>query len=150
MEKISLILIEDHTILRQTLVTALEAGVLSYIPKDASMEELTFAIHKACEGEIFVSPGLTRRLLESYSHSLGARKEESARLSPEHLMLLRMTGEGLSVKEIAEHLSLPVHKVKHRFADIFRSLQARDRAQALYKAMNMGLLKKDEEPVHPG
>jgi len=125
--------------------TALDAGVLAYIPKDATMEELTFAIHKACQGEIFVSPGLTRKLLKSYSPLLSDQKEESVILSPEHILLLRLTGEGFSVKEIAEHLAMPVHKVKHRFADIFRTLQARDRAQALFKSIKMGLLKTDEQ-----
>jgi len=124
--------------------TALEAGVLSYIPKDAPMEELTFAIQNACRGRTFVSPGLTRRLLKSFSPTLADTQEKPITLSPDHITLLRLTGEGKSVKEIAGHLSLPVHKVKQRFAEIFRALNARDRAQALYRAIQAGLLKVDE------
>lgn len=126
------------------VMEALEAGVNSYVPKDAPIDELVSALNKVHDGDDFISPTLTRKLIERYDAMPGRGASTETALSSQHMDFLRLTGEGKSIDEIARHQSLHLDNVKSVFADIFRILGARDRAHALCKAIDMGLFTEDD------
>src|SRR5437016_2286608 len=80
---------------------ALRAGVLGYVMKEASAEELVRAIRAAAAGRRYLSPPLSHQALDAY-----ARRREGNALDPYHTLtarereVLQLTGEGLSGGEI--------------------------------------------------
>jgi len=119
---------------------AMEAGVNSYVPKDAPIEELVSALNRLHEGDDFISSTLAKNLILKSAISSQCDSSCDVALSPQQTDFLRLTGEGMSISEIALHQSLPLLDVKLVFSGIFTLLNARDRSQALYKAIDMGLL----------
>jgi DNA-binding NarL/FixJ family response regulator len=128
--------------------TALSAGARSYLLKNTPMEDLVFYIRKAFEGNYFVSPVLhldVRNGRADYNQNIFIDNKEIVPVLPDELVvLLRLSAEGLTSKEMAEMLKLPVHTIKHRFTRLFKILDANDKAQAIYKAMKMGFLPADK------
>jgi len=125
---------------------ALEAGVNSYVPKDAPISELVSALNRVYEGDDFISPTLTKKLINGYEARPGRGVSDGTALSPQHMDFLRLTGEGMSVDEIARRQSLSLDDVKSVFTEIFRILGARDRAHALCNAIDIGLFTEDGPP----
>jgi EAL domain-containing protein (putative c-di-GMP-specific phosphodiesterase class I)/DNA-binding CsgD family transcriptional regulator len=64
----------------------------------------------------------------------GLASGERSQLTPRQLQVLRLAGEGLSVKEIARDLSLSVSTVKLHLATSYAALGARNRIEALRRA----------------
>lgn len=85
-------------------VRALKAGASGYVTKEHSSEELIAAIRKAHAGGTYVSASLAEQL----ARSVGGRTDGPAHeaLSDRELEVLRLLGQGRSVKEIAGALDL--------------------------------------------
>ena len=58
---------------------ALRAGASGFLLKDVPPAELTGAIRTVASGDAVVSPRITRRLLDEYSHLLAAPGQDAPR-----------------------------------------------------------------------
>ncbi len=86
---------------------ALRAGARGYIMKEAGGEALLAAIRKILGGEIYVSPRMSARILESMS----ARRPRGSdspiqQLTDREFEVFQLIGRGLSTREIAAQLHL--------------------------------------------
>lgn len=88
----------------QFAVRALRAGAAGYLMKDRTANELVAAIHRVHRGGRYVSPDLAERLVQELQPS--ADKSPHERLTDREYEILLKIGGGLSVKDIAEQLSL--------------------------------------------
>lgn len=125
------------------ITEALEAGAVAYLTKDVSVDELLFALKTVQGGNIFISPPLIKELLthvSSQRRSLPMR----CRLSSDLMILLKFASEGMSNKQIASSLGLPLAQIKHKFGQILKILDARDRTHAVAKALKQGLISLEE------
>ncbi len=80
------------------------------------------------------------RLLTSEADTLEEVKVSDARLSPRERAVLLLMGHGLSNKTIARQLSIAPETVKSHAKNIFWKLTARSRAEAVYRAVALGLI----------
>lgn len=80
------------------------------------------------------------RLLTSGADNLEEGKVSDARLSPRERAVLLLMGHGLSNKGIARQLSIAPETVKSHAKNIFWKLTARSRAEAVYRAVALGLI----------
>ena len=98
---------------------ALQAGANGFIPKEASAEELNHAIEQVLSGKQFLSPRVPRRSFRD-----GAAIEHPAldKLTPRHLQILRLIGDGKSTGEIADLLGVSPRTVEFHRASIRKSL----------------------------
>jgi DNA-binding NarL/FixJ family response regulator len=82
---------------------ALRAGALGYVSKQDSNDKLIDAIRTVLAGRRFISPEISRRLVEQ---ALGGdmQKTPIERLSDRELEVFRMIGEGLATGTIASQL----------------------------------------------
>ena len=55
--------------------------------------------------------------------------------------MLQLIAEGLSTPEVAAQLYISTKTVKNHLASIFEKLDARDRTQAVVKAVRMGIIE---------
>jgi len=101
--KVRVIVLTGHAE-EEYAVRALKAGVAGYVTKEHSSEELIVAIRKAHSGGTYVSAALAERLAREVG-GMSAGPAHDALSDREH-EVLRLLGQGKSVKEIAGALEL--------------------------------------------
>lgn len=113
----------------------LEAGALGYIRKTARPEQLTEAVRRVLQGEIYLSPEMMTRAL---MNRIVGRKQATTGssldgLSDRELQVFEMIGGGAETKQIAEQLKLDTKTVETYRARIKEKLNLRS-APALMRA----------------
>jgi len=98
---------------------AIQGGAHGFIPKEASAEELNGAIEAVLSGKSFISPRVPKRSFRD-----GAALDHPAldRLTPRHLQILQLIGDGKSSGEIAELLGVSPRTVEFHRASIRKAL----------------------------
>ena len=118
---------------------ALEAGAKGYLLKDAPREELFRALLSVQRGESHIDPNVTSRVLDRLallSHHAAGTDIPSAR----ELQVLRLMTTGATNKEIAATLSISGGTARTHVANILRKLEAKDRTEAVTKAVQRGII----------
>jgi len=85
---------------------ALRAGATGYLMKEASMEELTVALRRVVEGEVYLSSEMTARVLRPSGEGQVALSFPIDELTGRELQVFRMLGQGLAVEAIGDRLDL--------------------------------------------
>lgn len=121
---------------------ALRAGVVGYLRKSAAVAELPAALEAVSRGEIYLSPGISRQVIEVL-RSGGAPPSPLASLSPRQREILQLIAEGNSSKEIAYRLGISSKTVDTHRAQIMERLGIQN-VQGLVKlAMRTGLVPEE-------
>ena len=108
---------------------ACRAGAMGFLNKQESSVKLIEAIRTVLAGERFLSPAITRRLI---NQSLGVRdktKSPIENLTNRELEIFRMIGEGLTSGAIAERLLLSPYTIDTHRENIKRKLDIRNAAE---------------------
>lgn len=115
---------------------ALRAGATSYLLKNVTAEELASAIRSAYAGHATLAPEATEALIKStrQKHDVGFS------LTERELEVLALLVEGLSNREIADHLSLSEATIKFHLTNIFSKLRAKNRVEAATIALDHSLV----------
>jgi NarL family two-component system response regulator LiaR len=120
------------------LFSALEAGALGYLLKDAALDELVQGIRRVYHGEPALHPIATRRLLHRVFHSSGPPSAQDA-LTERELEVLQWIARGKSNREIAEQLTISETTVRGHVSNILAKLHLSSRTQAALYALREGL-----------
>ncbi len=120
----------------------LQAGADAYILKDASQEELILAIQTVLGGKPYLSPGVSRKVIEGY---LDAKKEGSPvsaydSLSAREKEVLKLIAEGYKNREIAELLCISLKTVEKHRANLMKKLDLHNAAALTSLALEKGLV----------
>ncbi|MEA5077377.1 MAG: response regulator transcription factor, partial [Anaerolineaceae bacterium] len=129
----------------ENVFDGLRAGAVGYLLKDVSSEKLTEAIRAASQGEYFLVPSITAKVVSEFSRisKPAPRTAESFLpdpLSPREIEIIRLVATGASNKEIAEKLVISEGTVKNHLSSILSKLSVRDRMQAVLKAKELGII----------
>jgi DNA-binding NarL/FixJ family response regulator len=116
---------------------ALEHGCIGVAPKTCSVDALGTAVRTVARGERYLHPRAIAALLQSRYSS--EAKGASRALSPRELSVLACVAEGLTNNEIGTELGIAADTVKTHIARVLEKLGARDRTQAVSRALRMGL-----------
>ena len=122
---------------------AMKAGASGFLLKDVRPEQLVAAVHAVHEGEVLLSPALTRRLVEQYVQRSrpGTPAVGLASLTERERDVLVRVGRGLSNAEIARDLYVSEATVKTHVNHLLAKTGLRDRAQAVVLAYESGLVR---------
>jgi DNA-binding NarL/FixJ family response regulator len=126
------------------VVAALEAGALGYLLKDAAPETIGAAIQDMLAGGSPISPVIARYLLRRFRPTAADAASEIPRLSERENDVLTMIVKGFSYAETARLLGVSAHTVTTHVRNIYRKLEVHSRGEAVYEALQMGLVKLDE------
>ena len=110
---------------------ALKAGARGFLLKGAAPEQLIQAIHAAVRGDALIDPGVTARLLASFSTNAlpaGPVQPLEALTEREEKVLLTVA-RGKTNAEIAEELHISMSTVKFHLASLMTKLQVRNRVE---------------------
>jgi two-component system, NarL family, response regulator NreC len=125
---------EDH------ILESLRAGVSGYVLKTKSAEELIQAIRGVCKGEMYLSPGISRVVVQAYV----SRAEISTNpLSDRERQVLQLVAEGKATKEIASLLNISVKTVESHRTNIMDKLNIHDTAGLVRYSIRHGLIGPD-------
>ena len=122
---------------------ALQAGALSYILKDVSMDELTEAVFKASRGEATLHPQVASRVIQELH---GRKKDENTLdfdLTQREIEILKVIALGMSNSEIAEKFVISKYTVKGHVSNILSKLHLADRTQAAVYAWQQGVVGRE-------
>lgn len=128
----------------EVLSAALRAGANGFVLKDAPADEIIRAALEIAQGNAWLDPSVTGRVLSQYRAGAPAVTSAAARirdLTPRELDVLRLVGRGADNHEIAQALSISETTVKSHIGHIFDKLGLRDRAAAIVFAFDNGLVQ---------
>jgi len=131
----------------QHVVAALEAGALGYLLKDGTPEYIGASIMEMLGGGSPISPAIARHLLRRFRDGGPAedvRSDGVPRLSEREGEVLRLIVKGFTYAEIAELLGVSSHTVTTHVRGLYRKLEVHSRGEAVYEALQLGLVKVDE------
>jgi DNA-binding NarL/FixJ family response regulator len=118
---------------------ALKAGACGYVLKDAAPLELEFALQAAINGETYLSPRVSRQVVQSYVQPPGLEAGLEA-LSPRQREILKAIALGRTTKQIAYDLDLSVKTIETHRAQIMERLNIRDVAGLVRFSIRVGLI----------
>ncbi len=132
----------DETLARQ----ALRSGARGYLLKRSVTEELILAIRAASRGEIYLTPGISKLLLDEFSNR--QTNAESAGLfdllTSREREVLQLIAEGQTNHAIAEQLSVSVKTVEKHRSSLMSKLKVHDVAGLTRIAIKSKLVSLDE------
>ena len=118
---------------------ALKAGAVGYVLKDAAPLELEFALQAVVSGETYLSPKVSRQVVQSYVKPPGAEAGLEA-LSPRQREILKAIAIGRTTKQIAYDLNLSIKTIETHRAQIMERLDIHDVAGLVRFSIRIGLI----------
>ena len=115
---------------------ALKAGASGYLLKDAGRGELEQAILEVRTGGAPMSAAIARRVVEAFHRPAEPEDAAFATLSKRETEILSHVAEGLSNKEIGNHLSISVETVRVHLKHVYEKLHVRSRTEAAVKYLD--------------
>lgn len=119
-------------------------GASGYLLKDSSGPDIIHAIESAMEGDTYLSPSISRKVIEDYvslKKTKSSREELYSKLSNREREVFQMIAEGRSTKEIAEILFVSASTVKSHRANIMEKLEIDNLSQLIHFAIDLGLVE---------
>jgi DNA-binding NarL/FixJ family response regulator len=117
---------------------ALDAGASGFVVKHSASEELVVAVHAALKGKTFITPSLTKQVVEEAK--TGARGERDARsLTSRQREILQLLAEGRSAKEIASELAISSRTVEFHKYQMMEMNGLRSSAELIHFAIKHGI-----------
>lgn len=123
----------------EDLLGAIAAGADGYLLKSAEPDELRRAIELVHQGLSVLSPQVTRQVLRAVAHGDLERGAESG-LSSREMEVLACLSQGKTTAQIAAELYISENTVKTHVRHILEKLEASNRAEAVSKATQLGLI----------
>ena len=111
---VRIIIVSMHTT-EDYIARAVRAGVSGYVLKNADPIELELAIRAAMNGDVYLSPAVSKSLVDDYSRRITEDKMAEEHLTGRQREVLQLIAEGLNTKDIAKKLNLSIKTVEtHR------------------------------------
>lgn len=122
---------------------ALRAGASGYMLKDAAPTELEMAIKAVTSGATYLSPSISRRVVDEYVRHLGGDTTPLDLLTPRQREVLQLVAEGYSTKEIAQKLGLGIKTIETHRTAMMERLDIHDIAGLVRYAIRNGLVSSE-------
>jgi DNA-binding NarL/FixJ family response regulator len=116
---------------------AIRGGASAFVLKHAAGEELINAIQEALQGRVYLTPAVTKDVIEILQTPAA---DVAAELTQRQRDVLRLIVEGRRMKEIASILDLSTRTVETHKYDIMRTLGAQSTAELVRFAIERGLV----------
>ena len=140
--QVQVIVLSMHAGERHVL-QALRAGASGYILKESAPRELELAIESVARGKLFLSPTISRQVIEVFLGQAGGQADPLDQLTPRQREILQLIAEGHSSKQIAHRLDASVKTIESHRASLMDRLDIHDIAGLVRYAIRQGLVSPD-------
>ncbi|HVD92297.1 MAG TPA: response regulator transcription factor [Vicinamibacterales bacterium] len=124
---------EDHL-----MAAALRGGIRAYVLKSQAAEDLVLAIRAVARHQIYLSPGLSRFVVDAYLNGESAPVDP---LAPRERQVLQLVAEGKTSKEIAVVLGLSTKTADSYRARVMEKLDIHEIAGLVRYAIRQGIVE---------
>ncbi|HWK14387.1 MAG TPA: response regulator transcription factor [Rhizobiaceae bacterium] len=127
-----------------TVLDAIEAGASGYLLKDAESIDLIEAINDLMSGRSPISSRIARvlvRRLGMANRDSQPGEQAKSLLTLREMDILWGIAKGFTNAEIAERLGISRQTVPVHIRNIYRKLEASNRAEAVFEASRLGLIR---------
>ena len=121
MPSVRVIILSMHT-REDYIARAIRAGVSGYLLKTADPVELELALRAAVNREMYLSPAVSKQLVDDYARRIGPHANLDEQLTSRQREILQLIAEGKSTKDIAVALNLSVKTVETHRSDLMERL----------------------------
>jgi DNA-binding NarL/FixJ family response regulator len=119
---------------------ALAAGASGYLLKSSPGSELKGALREVLQGRTYLSPAVTRDVLEVMGRMTSIHENVWAHLTPRQREVLQLLAEGKSHKEIASILNISVKTAEYHKYAILGTLGLKTNAELVQYAIRHGII----------
>ena len=137
---LSMLASEEH------VIRALSLGATGYLLKDSAPAELELAIRCVLNGETWLSPPISRQVVDGYLarvSRVSSSESGDEPLSERQREVLRLLALGHSTKEIAFELDISSKTIETHRAQIMKKLGLQDIASLTRYAIRRGIIPLD-------
>jgi DNA-binding NarL/FixJ family response regulator len=117
--------------------TALRAGASGFLLKESAGDELISAIRQVLQGRVYLTPALTKDVVERMASPSAALKPE---LTLRQRDVLRLIVKGQRMKEIAANLGLSIRTVETHKYEMMQALDLHSTAELVRYALDRQLI----------
>jgi DNA-binding NarL/FixJ family response regulator len=139
------------------VLQALRAGAAGYLLKDAAPTELEMALTAVTGGEVYLSPAVSKKVVDDYLRRVSGEPSVAEPLSPGQTVedrpfdiltprqreVLQLIAEGKTTKEIAQILQISVKTVEMHRTQLMDRLDIHEIAGLVRYAIRAGLVMPD-------
>jgi DNA-binding NarL/FixJ family response regulator len=139
---IRVLILSMHTS-EEYVLRALRAGCAGYLLKGSAVAELEVAVRAVARGETYLSPAVSKHVVDDYVRRTGGAADPIDALTPRQREVLQLVAEGNTSKDIADKLGLSLKTVEAHRAQIMERLGLHDVAGLVRFAVRMGLVRAE-------
>ena len=125
------------------VIRALRSGASGYMLKDAATVELELVIKSIAQGKTYLSPSISRTVIESYLARVGDETGPLEQLTARQREILKLIAEGRNTKEIAATLEVSVKTVEAHRLQLMARLNIHDVPGLVRYAIRSGLVSSE-------
>jgi DNA-binding NarL/FixJ family response regulator len=125
------------------VIRALREGASGYMLKDAATTELELAINSVIQGKIYLSPSISRTVIDDYLQRVGGAVSPLEQLTSRQREILQLIAEGKNVKEIAADLDVSIKTVESHRLQLMDRLNIHDVPGLVRYAIRNGLVSAE-------
>jgi len=122
------------------VLRALRAGAAGYLLKDSAVAELELAIRAVVRGETYLSPPVSKRVVDEYVSRTGGTPDPLASLTRRQREILQLVAEGHTSKDIGQRLGLSYRTVETHRNQMMKRLGVTDIAGLVRFAVRSGVV----------
>jgi DNA-binding NarL/FixJ family response regulator len=119
---------------------ALRVGATGYLLKNASTPELALAVQAVARGDSYLSPPVSRQLVDDYARRARGEPSASDRLTARQRQILHLIAAGQTTVQIAQHLQISPKTVESHRKQLMQRLEIYDIPGLVRYAIQTGLL----------
>ena len=125
------------------VIRALRSGAAGYMLKDAATVELELALRAVEKGKTYLSPSVSRTVIDSYLERVGNASSPIEQLTARQREILQLIAEGKNTKEVAGTLDISVKTVEAHRLQLMARLSIHDLPGLVRYAIRSGLVSAE-------
>lgn len=125
---------------RNTISDMLEAGINGYVLKNTGMEELSNALTRISNGQMFFSEDVTNEMMKAISEPKQSDQKEQVNLTPREIEIVKLISQEFSNAQIGEKLFISERTVETHRKNIFRKTNTKSVAGLIKLAIEQKII----------
>ncbi len=140
--QIKVVILTVHST-EEHIFQTLRAGASAYVVKQGAVNELIEAIQTAYRGETFLSPPISRQVVDAYGRRAEDMEDRYDKLTGREREVLQMIAEGRTNREIAVRMHVTIKTVEAHRAHLMDKLGLHSIAELTRYALRKGMIDQD-------
>ena len=118
----------------------MEVGVMGYVIKNESVNELEYAVNAALQGKVYYSTQVQQSLFKKYANTKGKKQEPELKLTNREIEIIKLIAEGLTSQQMASKLFISPRTVETHRANLMKKTGVKNVVELVRKAQELRLI----------